>query len=98
MALETLAFDPAEYLTSQRAQTALIADALKSGDAGYIAAAIGTVARARGMAKVAKDAGVARASLYKALSETGDPQLTTLIGVLKAMGYELSVRATKRAA
>jgi probable addiction module antidote protein len=44
------------------------------------------------MAKVARDAGVTRASLYKALSATGDPQLTTLLGVLKAMGFKLSAR------
>ena len=47
--------------------------------------------RARGMADVAREAGVTRASLYKALSENGDPQLTTLLGVMKALGLKLTV-------
>jgi probable addiction module antidote protein len=92
VSLETIPFDASKYLTSPEAQAELISDALETGDAGYIAVAIGTVARARGMAKVARDAGVTRASLYKALSATGDPQLTTLLGVLKAMGFKLSAR------
>jgi probable addiction module antidote protein len=71
----------------------LIADALESGEAAYIAAALGVVARARGMAEVAREAGVTRASLYKALSENGDPQLTTLLGVMKALGLKLTVAA-----
>jgi probable addiction module antidote protein len=90
MSLETFPFDPAKHLKSPEAQAELISDALETGDAGYIAAALGTVARARGMAKVAREAGVTRASLYKALSANGDPQLTTLLGVLKAMGFKLA--------
>jgi probable addiction module antidote protein len=92
MNLETISFDASKYLTSPESQAELISDALETGHAGYIAVAIGTVARARGMAKVARDAGLTRASLYKALSATGDPQLTTLLGVLKAMGFKLSAR------
>jgi probable addiction module antidote protein len=93
MPLETLPFDAAKYLASPQSQAELIADALESGDAVYIAAALGVVARARGMAEVAREAGVTRASLYKALSENGDPQLTTLLGVMKALGLKLTVAA-----
>jgi probable addiction module antidote protein len=93
MTLETLPFDAAKYLASPQSQTELIADALESGDAAYVAAALGAVARARGMAEVAREAGVTRASLYKALSENGDPQLTTLLGVMKALGLKLTVAA-----
>jgi probable addiction module antidote protein len=96
MTLETLPFDAAKYLASPQSQPELIADALRSGDAATIAAALGVVARARGMAEVAREAGVTRASLYKALSETGDPQLTTLLGVMKALGLKLTVAAERR--
>jgi probable addiction module antidote protein len=69
----------------------LIADALESGEAAAIAAALGVVALARGMAEVAREAGGARPSLHKAPSEKGDPQLTTLLGVMKALGLKLTV-------
>jgi len=91
MSLEALPFDAAKYLATPQSQAELIADALESGDAAYIAAALGVVARARGMAEVAREAGVTRASLYKALSESGDPRLTTLLGVIKALGLKLTV-------
>ena len=55
----------------------------ETGDAAYIANALGVVARARGMTAIAKDAGVTRESLYKALSERGDPRSSTLLGVAK---------------
>jgi len=93
MTLETLPFDATKYLASRRSQAELIADALESGDAATIAAALGVVARARGMAEVAREAGGAKASLYKALSENGDPQLTTLLGVMKALGLKLTAPA-----
>jgi probable addiction module antidote protein len=96
--MKTLPFDAAQHLTSERAQRELIVDALDTGEASYIAAALGTVARARGMAKVAEDAGVTRASLYKALSPAGDPQLTTLLGVLNALGLKLTVKPRSKKA
>lgn len=68
----------------------LLSDAFASGEARYIATALGVVARARGMTEVAREAGVTREALYKALSEDGDPRLTTLVGVLKALGIRLS--------
>jgi probable addiction module antidote protein len=93
MTLETLPFDAAKYLATTQSQAELIADALESGDAATIAVALGVVARARGMAEVAREAGGAKASLYKALSENGDPQLTTLLGVMKALGLKLTAPA-----
>jgi len=68
----------------------LLSDALESGDAGYIANALGVIARARGMSDVARGAGVTREALYKSLSLEGDPKLTTLLGVLKTLGFKLS--------
>jgi probable addiction module antidote protein len=90
MAIATLPFDAARYLQSPEAQTELLSDAFASGDARYIATALGVVARARGMTKVAREAGVTPEALDKALSEEGDPRLTTLLGVLKALGIRLS--------
>ena len=89
MALETIPFDAAEFLTDTQSQTELVQDAFETGDVGYIAHALGIVARARGMTQVAKDAGVTREALYRALSQEGDPRLSTLLGVLKALGISL---------
>ena len=97
MALKTLPFDPAHYLKSPNAQAELLADAIDSGDAGYIATALGVIARAQGMAQVANEAGVTREALYKSLSASGDPRLTTLLGVTKALGIELSMKLGKPA-
>jgi probable addiction module antidote protein len=91
MTIETIPFDAAELLSDPESQAELLTDAFDTGDAGYIAHALGIVARARGMTQVAKDAGVTREALYRALSQDGDPRLSTLLGVLKALGISLDV-------
>ncbi|GHE70007.1 transcriptional regulator [Camelimonas fluminis] len=93
MAIETVPFDAAEFLDTEEEQVRFLADAMEEGDAAYIAHAIGIVARARGMSKIAEDAGLSRESLYRALSQKGDPRLSTLLGVVKAMGMKLSIAA-----
>lgn len=90
MAIETIPFDPAEHLGSPEGQAELLADAFASGDPSYIANALGIVARARGMTAVAKEAGVTREALYKALRPDGDPRLSTLLGVTKALGVKIT--------
>jgi probable addiction module antidote protein len=90
--VKTEPFDAARYLASAEAQEELLNDALASGDAGYVAQALGVIARARGMTEVAREAGVTREALYKALSESGDPRLTTLLGVARALGVILRAR------
>lgn len=90
MALKTLPFDATEYLDTPEAQADFLKDAMSTGNAEYITHAIGIIARARGMTQVAKDAGITRAGLYKSLSAEGDPRLSTLLGVLKALGVRLS--------
>jgi probable addiction module antidote protein len=95
MATKTLPFDAARHLASAEAQAELLSDAVASGDAGYIANALGVIARARGMTEVARGAGVTREALYRALSEDGDPRLTTLLGVMKSLGFRLSVEAAR---
>ncbi len=93
MTIETTQFDAAKYLDTPESQAELISDALESGDAQYLAHALGVVARAKGMSKVARDAGITREGLYKALSADGDPRLTTFLGVLKSLGLRITVRA-----
>lgn len=86
---KTTPFDVASYLTTSEAQAELIADAFESGDPTYITLTLGHVARARGMGDIAQEAGVTREGLYKALSSTGDPRLSTLMGVMKALKLEI---------
>jgi probable addiction module antidote protein len=88
--VKTEPFDPARYLTSPESQTDLLNDALASGDASYVAHALGVIARARGMSDVAREAGITREALYRSLSEDGDPRLTTLLGVMRALGVRLT--------
>lgn len=83
-------FEAERYLTSPEAQQELLNDAFASGSAAYIADALGVIARARGMTEVAREAGVTREALYKSLSEEGDPRLTTLLGVARALGVTLT--------
>jgi probable addiction module antidote protein len=93
MALETTKWDAADYLDSPEMIAAYIDAALEDGDPALIAAALGDVARAKGMSQVAREAGVTREGLYKALSADGDPRLTTFLGVIKSLGLQLTVRA-----
>jgi probable addiction module antidote protein len=90
--MKTKPFDAARYMMTPEAQQELLNDAFASGSAGYIADALGIVAKARGMTEVAKVAGVTREALYKSLSEDGDPRLSTLLGVAKALGVTISAR------
>ena len=87
-------FDVTEFLDSDEAISAYISEALAIGDPSFIADAIGVVARARGIDSIAKSAGLSRESLYKALSEHGNPELSTLLKVFKALGLELSALPT----
>jgi probable addiction module antidote protein len=89
---KTLPFDPAEHLTDPADQVDLLTDALATGNAAYIANALGTIARARGMSDVARGAGVTREALYKSLTEKGDPKLTTFMSVLRTMKIQLTAR------
>jgi probable addiction module antidote protein len=93
MALETTPFDSADYLDSLKAIAAYIEAAFEDGEPALITHALGVLARAKGMSQLAKDAGVTRDALYKALTAEGDPKLSTFIGVLKALGMRLTARA-----
>jgi probable addiction module antidote protein len=89
--VKTTRFDSAEYLDSDEAIGAYLEEALETEDPAFIAHALGTVARARGMSQIAKETGLSRESLYKALSTEGNPEFSTVIRVMKALGLRLSV-------
>jgi probable addiction module antidote protein len=92
MPLETRPYDTAEHLRTQEDIVLYIEAVLEDGDPALVADAIGVVARARGMAQIAQETGRSREQLYRTLSERGNPQLDTLMGVLKAIGLRLSVK------
>jgi len=87
--IKTTAWDPAEYLHSKEEITAYLNDAFSTNDTKLIIAAIGDVARARGMSKVAEDAECGRESLYKSLSKNGNPSFETVLKVMATLGYIL---------
>jgi probable addiction module antidote protein len=93
MALETIPYDSAGFLNDSDSIAAYIKAAFDDGDPAVITHALGVVARAKGMSQLVRDAGVTREALYKALTAEGDPKLSTLIGVLKALGMRLTARA-----
>jgi probable addiction module antidote protein len=93
MALETEPYDTADYLNSPEEIAAYIDAVFEDGDPALITHALGVVARAKGMSQLARDAGVTREALYKALTADGDPKLSTFIGVMKALGMRLAARA-----
>ena len=92
MAEKLTTYDPAEDLTSDTAIATFMAEAFASEDAGYIAHALGVVARAKGMAQIARQTGLSREQLYRSFSENGNPTLKTTMAVMKALGIELTAR------
>ena len=92
MARKLYDYDPADALTSDDAIEVFLADAFETGDARYIAKAVGVVARAEGMTTIARETVLAREQLYRAFSENGNPTLETTMAVLKAIGFELTGR------
>lgn len=92
---ETLTpYDPAEDLASNEAIALFMAQAFETNDAGYIAHALGVVARAKGMAQIAGQTGLSREQLYRSFSENGNPTLKTTLAVMKALGIELSAKVS----
>lgn len=87
-------YDPAEALSSDKAIAAFMSEAFKTNDAGYIAHAVGVVARAKGMSQIARETGLSREQLYRSFSENGNPTLKTTLAVIKALGIELTAKAS----
>jgi probable addiction module antidote protein len=87
--IKLLPFDAARYLTDDKAIAEYMTAVLEANDADLLLAALGDVARARGMAQVAKDAGLGRESLYKALAPGAKPRFDTILKVTRALGVKL---------
>ena len=92
MAKKLTTYDPAVALVDDEEISFFMADALETGDAAYIAKALGVVARAKGMAQIASETGLSREQLYRSFSENGNPTLKTTLAVMKALGVELTAK------
>ncbi|HEV2562218.1 MAG TPA: addiction module antidote protein [Rhizomicrobium sp.] len=87
------AYDSADYLKTEKDVANYLEAVFEDGDPELMTHALGVVARARGMSKVAKKAGLGRESLYKALSHGGNPQFLTVVKVMRALGLKLKIAA-----
>lgn len=85
------AYDAAEFLDTDEDIVAYLNAALEDSDPSLVSAALGDVARARGMTQLARETGITRDGLYKALSPSGNPSFATVQKVVRALGYKLDV-------
>lgn len=89
----TTPYDSAALLETPQDIAAYLEAAMEDGDPRVIAAALGNIARARGMTELAREAGLGRESLYKALSPDGNPEFSTILKVVRALGLRLHAEA-----
>ena len=87
--LKTTKWDVVDYLKTDEDMANYLEAAIEDGDSAVISAALGDIARAKGMSQVARKAGLGRESLYKALSPDGNPEFATILKVVKALGLRL---------
>jgi len=87
--LKTREWDAAENLETEQDMAATLDAALEDGDPALIGAALGDIAHAKGMTQIARDTGLGRESLYKALSPDGNPEFATILKVINAVGLKL---------
>ena len=90
--METSKFDVADYLDSNEMVAEYLNEVLENGNENDLITAIGNIAKAIGMTKIAERSGLSRPSLYKALSDGAKPQFSTIIKVLKAVGGQVTVK------
>ncbi|MDI6901709.1 MAG: putative addiction module antidote protein [Anaerosomatales bacterium] len=88
---KTHPWDVTRYLDSEEAMAAYLDAALEEGDPALLAAALGDIARAKGMTQIARETGLGRESLYKALSPEGNPEFGTVQKVVRSLGLKLHV-------
>lgn len=89
MKTKTRSYDAAEYLATEEEMAAYLDAALEEGEPALVIQALGTIAKERGMSQIARDTGLDRESLYKALSLGGNPEFATVIKVIRALGIRL---------
>ena len=92
---KTKLWEPAEHLKSEKDMVAYLEAALEEDDPALVAAVLGDIARAKGMTDIAREAGLGRESLYKALSRKGNPEFSTVLKVVKALGLRLHATAAR---
>jgi probable addiction module antidote protein len=92
---KTIPWDAAEYLNTDEEMAAYLEAALEDGEPSLVAAALGDIARARGMTQLARETGLGRESLYKALSPNGNPEFSTIMKVVQALGLRLHASSIK---
>ena len=85
--------DVVEHLETEEDMAAYLEAALEEGDPALVAAALGDIARAKGMSEIARETGLGRESLYKALSPEGNPEFATVLKIVKALGLRLHATA-----
>lgn len=90
MPLETKPFDAADFLESEEDIKEFLAVAFESGDPVHIAKALGIVAKARNMSKLARDVGMTRAALYRAFSGETSPEFATIMKIMDALGIGIA--------
>lgn len=90
MPLATSKWDVTEFLDGEERMALFLEAAFEDGDPAVITAALGDIARARGMTNLAKDTGLTRELLYRALSRDGKPEFTTILKVMKSFGLRLA--------
>lgn len=93
MALKTIPWDSAALLETEEDMAFYLDACLEEGDPALITYALGTIARAKGMPQLARETGLSRESLYKALSSEGNPEFATVLKVIKALGIKLHAEA-----
>jgi len=91
--IKTTKWDAADHLKTDKDIVEYLEAVLEEGDPALVVAALGDVARARGMSKIARAAGLGRESLYKALSAEGNPEFATVLKVIRSLGLKLHVAA-----
>jgi probable addiction module antidote protein len=96
--VKTTPFDAADYLETEEDVAAYLTEALATGDTAVVALALGAIARARGMTRIARATGLSRESLYRALSADGNPEFATVLRILDAMGLRLTAELVTKAA
>ena len=86
---QTQLWDAAEHLETEEDMAAYLEAALEEGDPALVTAVLGDIARAKGMTQIARETGLGRESLYKALSPEGNPGFATVLKIVRALGLQL---------